>query len=123
MDSLKKFVTIEKEANDFGFSWPNAPQILEQIRSECKEVEELLKQPEGRERLQEEIGDLIHAVLSLCIFYSFDPHETLEKSTHKFQKRLVETIRLAQEEGYISFKDQPISLLMRFWNQAKENVG
>ncbi len=122
MSSLQKFADLEKQANDFGFSWSNPTQILDQIKSECLEVEEALQKGD-LDTLQDEIGDLIHATLSLCLFCELDPEETLEKSTLKFQKRLMETIRLAQQAGYETLNGQPISLLLDFWNQAKKRVG
>lgn len=76
MNILEKIVNLENEASEFGFAWEKAEQIIEQIQSECIEVSEHLK-TENRTELQEEMGDLMHAVFSLCVFCKFDPHETL----------------------------------------------
>ena len=70
--TLKKIVKLEREARNFGFDWPNKEMIFDQIISEIEEI----KQAKDSE-LQEEVGDLLHAVISLCIFLNYDLEETL----------------------------------------------
>jgi len=123
MDVLKKVLELEKEADEFGFQWNTHDQLFEQIESECKEVKAELDQSANRQKLQEEIGDLIHATLSLCVFCGFDPKETLELSTRKLEKRLNEVMTKAKEKGFQDLKGQPFDVLMEFWNEAKKSVG
>ena len=114
---------IEKEADDFGFMWHDISQILEQIQSECEEIKDNLAQEGSCEHLQEEIGDLIHAAFSLCLFAKFDAEETLTKSIIKFEKRFKEVKRLAFKAGYETLQRQPIEVIMDFWGQAKQGIS
>lgn len=116
---LKKVEEQEAEANRFGFYWQHIEQLLEQIRSECNEVEESWAKND-LPHLQEEIGDLIQAAISLAVFCNFDPHETLLKSIDKFQKRYDAVVKLAQEDGFETLHDQPFDVLMHYWNRSKE---
>lgn len=116
---LKKVEEQEIAANQFGFYWQNIEQLLEQIRSECNEVEESFAKND-RAHLQEEIGDLIQATVSLAIFCNFDPHETLQKSIDKFQKRYDAVVKLAQEDGHETLHNQSFEVLMHYWNQSKK---
>ena len=74
MELLKKIIILENEADKFGFSWEKPQQIIDQIQSECLEIMEHLE-PDANETnelaLQEEVGDLLHAAFSLCIFFFF----------------------------------------------------
>jgi len=119
MTVLDRTLELEKKANAFGFQWENATQILDQIKSECQEIQAELDQ-KNTENLQEEIGDLLHAVLSLCVFCQFPLQATLEKSLDKFDGRLAQVIAQAKSHGYQTLKGQPIDVLMSFWNKAKE---
>ena len=77
---LEKIVALENEASAFGFQWETTDQIIAQIQSECVEINEHLTHGKGKANpieLQEEIGDLLHAVFSLCVFCKFSPQETL----------------------------------------------
>jgi GNAT superfamily N-acetyltransferase len=122
MNIFKRLTAVEKQADDFGFMWSNTGQIFEQIQSECEEIKDNLSQLGDRHHLQEEMGDLIHAVFSLCLFMKFDAEETCVKSIEKFEKRFAELKRLAHAAGFETLKGQPVDVLMHLWTQAKEKV-
>lgn len=122
MTSMKKAVKIEQEALDFGFDWPNYQMILDQIISECQEVSETITENQGRERLQEEIGDLMLATVELCMFFKLDPEEVLDKSADKFKKRLDEMMGLVRASGRQSLRGESIEVALDFWRQAKKKL-
>lgn len=119
--SLKKLIELENEASEFGFCWENETQILQQIQSECTEIKENLMDA-NHLKLKEEIGDLLHAAFSLCIFCQFDPEETLEKSIAKFERRLKLVKEIAKEKGLSNLKGFSFVELMRIWDEAKERI-
>ncbi|KAF3362719.1 Uncharacterized protein PHSC3_000706 [Chlamydiales bacterium STE3] len=119
---LKCIENQEKAARAFGFYWENTAQLIAQIQSECAEVQEAWERQDSN-HLQEELGDLIQATVSLAIFCNFDPHETLKKSIDKFQKRYDVLVSLAQEDGYSHLKEQPFSVLLNYWDKAKKLVN
>lgn len=122
MNLLAKITETEKKADAFGFKWENTDQIFDQITSECKEIKEELRLND-RQKLQDELGDLIHATLSLCVFCGFSLEETIEKNLNKFDGRLTEVMRNAQAAGYETLNGQPIEILMKFWNEAKKKLS
>ncbi len=119
MNVLQKLTALEKEATEFGLKWENPNQIIEQIRSECLEIVENLKDND-QEMLQEEIGDLMHAVFSLCVFCKFDPTTTLESSVDKFERRFTVVKQIAFEQELKSLNGQSFDTLMKIWDQAKQ---
>lgn len=124
MTLLQKLSTLEIEAEQFGFKWDNTSQIMAQIESECAEVEEHLRDKNRVPlKLQEEIGDLLHAVFSLCVFCKLDPEQTLAQSILKFEKRLTAVKKIANEQGLTSLNDLHFDELMQVWKKAKEHVG
>lgn len=122
MQTLKKSTHLEKEAEDFGFKWGNTQQIMAQIKSECIEIDEHLSHitADNKPKLQEEIGDLMHAGFSLCVFCKFDAQETLKNSIDKFERRLTEVKTIAQEKGIATLDGYTFDELMQFWDQAKK---
>lgn len=125
MNILERLTHLEKEAEQFGFKWDNTHQIMTQIKSECDEIDEHLSHVTNvnKFKLQEEIGDLMHAVFSLCVFCEFNAKETLEKSVNKFERRLNAVKTIAQENGIVSLNGYTFDDLMKFWDQAKKRVG
>ena len=125
MDLLEKTLDLELAASAFGFCWENTGQIMEQIQSECREVSEHLEKGiklANIPALQEEIGDLLHAVFSLCIFCKLNPRNTLEKTLMKFERRLNAVIKLTEEQGLTDLNGQSFNELMRVWESAKQLV-
>ncbi|MCX7121654.1 MAG: nucleoside triphosphate hydrolase [Gammaproteobacteria bacterium] len=124
MNILEKLTQLEIEASNYGFKWENPHQIMDQIKSECVEIDEHLNSPDSDKlKLQEEIGDLLHAVFSLCIFCKFDAEETLKKSVDKFERRLNTVKKIAEEQGIATLNGYAFDELMQFWDKAKKTVG
>lgn len=115
---LKQVEQLEFTAQEFGFYWENFHQLIQQIQSECVEIQEAWEK-ENSLHLQEEIGDLIQATISLAVFCKLDPHETLLKSIQKFQRRYDAVVQLAHSEGHEDLHKQSFEKLMDFWNRAK----
>jgi uncharacterized protein YabN with tetrapyrrole methylase and pyrophosphatase domain len=124
MNLLKKIRSLEEEAAAFGFQWETTSQIMEQIRSECLEVEEHLNVEGNKDTsaLQAEIGDLLHAVFSLCVFCKLDPKETLQQTVDKFERRFLAVKMIAKEKQLTTLQGLSFDELMSIWKQAKKSV-
>ena len=126
MELLKKIIILENEADKFGFSWEKPQQIIDQIQSECLEIMEHLE-PDANETnelaLQEEVGDLLHAAFSLCIFLKLNPEETLKKTIDKFDRRLSAVKQITRDSGLNDLKGKSFDELMQIWRKAKQLVG
>jgi uncharacterized protein YabN with tetrapyrrole methylase and pyrophosphatase domain len=118
---MKRVEELEKAARKFGFYWTHLSQLIEQVKSECQEIQEAA-QNNDRTHLQEEVGDLIHAALSLAVFCDLDPTETLQIATDKFEKRYNKVVELAKQDGHDTLRNQPFHLLMHYWNLAKKQT-
>lgn len=124
MNLLEKIAALENEAAEFGFQWETTDQIMAQIQSECIEVDEHLKAGvNNSSALQEEIGDLLHAVFSLCVFCKLDLKDTLQQTVGKFERRLRAVKMIAHEKKLINLEGQTFDELMSIWKQAKSRVG
>ncbi len=123
MDLLDKVVVLEDEASQFGFRWETTSQIMNQIQSECAEVEAHLHEGANTAELQEEIGDLLHAVFSLCVFCKLSPRETLNQTLAKFERRLNAVQSIAAEKGLDCLDGHSFDQLMTIWDLAKNRVG
>jgi uncharacterized protein YabN with tetrapyrrole methylase and pyrophosphatase domain len=120
MEIFKKLTQLELDSKEYGFYWPNTASVIEQIKSEVIEVEELLQDKNhSKKHLQEEIGDLIHAVFSLCLYCNYDPKITLNNSLEKFKKRYKKVKELALKDGLMDLRNTPIEKSMQYWHIAK----
>ncbi len=119
MSPLEKLITLERQAILMGFDWPNTETIIDQALSECDEIKRTIQRDEGRKRLQEEVGDLLHAVVSLCVFEGFDFEQTLSQVNKKFGARLEALQKIAARRGLATLKGHPFDFLLELWEEAK----
>jgi uncharacterized protein YabN with tetrapyrrole methylase and pyrophosphatase domain len=122
MDLLEQVVNLEHAASEFGFRWETSHQIITQIQSECLEINEHLIgdiSSINQAELQEEIGDLLHAVFSLCVFCDFSPRETLAHTLAKFERRFNAVKEITAEHGLSNLNGHSFDELMQIWHAAK----
>jgi uncharacterized protein YabN with tetrapyrrole methylase and pyrophosphatase domain len=118
-NALHDLTNLENDAREFGFEWPDEAAIIEQAMDECREIKEAIENQEIRERIQEEIGDLLHSAVSLCMFTGFDVDETLRKINIKFGNRMQAMKTLTHEKGLSDLKGQSIEFMLELWRRAK----
>jgi MazG family protein len=77
---------LQKKAAKVGFDWPSAAPVLEKVREELEEV--VTEVGSGsRERLAEEIGDLLFSVVNLARHHGLDAETLLSATNDKFVDR------------------------------------
>lgn len=122
-DVFRQAINVEAQAKQFGFTWDHYQQVFDQVFSECREVEQLLQHPENDSRLQEEVGDLILATISLSMYLNIDAQKALKVAADKFADRLAAVESLAAQAGYSSLEGCSTQVKMNLWHQAKDLVG
>src|SRR5437868_4704638 len=91
-DTLITALRIQQRAADVGFDWPNARGPLEKVKEETRELEAELT-PEGTaprsplRAVEDEIGDVLFAVVNLARKLGIDPRAALQSATTKFERR------------------------------------
>lgn len=120
MNAIQKLIALEKDAQKFGFCWPDNFVILDQIISECLEVREEISRGANSEKLQEEMGDLLQSVISLCIFSKFDVKETVDKINAKFSKRIQLLKKLTKQKGLSDLQNQSVNFKLNLWKEIKK---
>jgi uncharacterized protein YabN with tetrapyrrole methylase and pyrophosphatase domain len=119
MDTLTQYIKLEQRFHEYGFVWPDLTMALDQIKSECDEVQAAANE-NNRASLQEELGDLLSAALSTCIHLGFDPQEVLKASNQKIENRFTAMQNIAADKGISSLKNEPIEVKLNLWKEAKK---
>lgn len=74
---------ISKKAVKVGFEWPNEKSLYECVQSEIKEF----SQAQTQDDKEEELGDILFAVVNLARWNKIDAEQALLKANKKFVKR------------------------------------
>ncbi len=116
---------LQERAAGVGFDWPDATGPMEKVKEEIAELlRETLKDSltvagKGkRERLEDEVGDLLFAVVNLARKLAIDPRAALERANEKFTRRFEAVEQLAAERG-VDVGRASLEELDRLWNEVK----
>ena len=112
---------IQKKAAKANFDWERPEDVVEKIREELAEVEAELGDAGSvgaRERLSEEVGDLLFAVVNLARALSIDSESALQSATDKFVKRFAFMESLLPAEK--PFSELTLAEMNTLWDQAKQ---
>ncbi len=120
MDALVTMIQLEKDARKFGFDWPDQDMVIEQTISECQEVATDIQNNASKAKIQEEVGDVLHAAISLCLYLGYDIEDTLSKTNQKFATRMHHLKALARQRGHDNLRGQPIEFMLKLWHEAKQ---
>jgi len=90
---------LTSRAAGVGFDWPNAEQVLEKLDEELGELAEARAAGAPRERLEDEVGDLLFTIVNLARFLKVDPEQALRRTNRKFRERFGYVERKLKEQG------------------------
>ena len=126
LPSLHRAFRLQDRAAGVGFDWPDAHGAAEKVDEELAEVrEELARGAEPSlhgvpdERLEEELGDLLFAVVNLSRKLGVHPSLALDKANVKFARRFQSIERLATERG-IDVRTAGLEVLDGLWDEVKK---
>ena len=120
LPSLHRAFRLQDRAAGVGFDWPNAEGPLDKVREELREVEEELNAAApSSDRLHDEIGDLLFAVVNLARKAGVHPALALDRANGKFATRFAGIERLARQRG-INVADAGLTVLDELWDEVKK---
>ena len=118
--ALVRAQKIQKKAAKVGFDWVSTQDVIDKVREEIVEVEAELAAPATplqKQRLTEEIGDLLFAVVNLSRTLSIDAESSLQAATDKFTRRFLAMERkLSPGQNFANLTFEEMNAL---WDQAK----
>ena len=108
---------LQERAAGVGFDWPDAAGPMAKVQEETAEVARAAE--EGRtEQVEEEVGDLLFAVVNLARKLNVEPNAALERANQKFTRRFEGVEALAEERG-VQIGRASLEELDKLWDEVK----
>lgn len=130
LPALHRAFRLQDRAAGVGFDWPDVAGPMLKVEEELIEVrEELTNNPppvdgaapkydSSHERLEEELGDVLFAVVNVCRKAGVHPALALDKANIKFATRFGAVERVAAERG-LKVGDASLKQLDAIWDEVK----
>jgi MazG family protein len=113
--ALLRAAKVSRRAARTGFDWPDARAVIVKIEEELGELEVELDGGGSRDRLEDEVGDLLFAAANLARKLEIEPEAALRRATAKFERRFRAVERLVAERGV----GRDLDALEALWQEVK----
>ncbi|MDX7949861.1 nucleoside triphosphate pyrophosphohydrolase [Lichenihabitans sp. Uapishka_5] len=115
--ALTQALKLQNRAAAVGFDWPDLAPVAAKVREEIDEVVDA-EATGTRSEIEDEIGDLLFAVVNLARHVDVDPEAALRRGNDKFRRRFghIETSLAAQGR---SLGEATLAEMEDLWGDAK----
>lgn len=117
LDPLSRAHRIQERVSAVGFDWSDATGAFEKVAEEVEEVREALESGSAV-RIEEELGDLLFAVVNLTRLAGAHALNALGRANRKFTDRFTALERLAAARGVV-LGEASLEELDRLWDEVK----
>ncbi len=120
LPALIKAWRVQDKARQVGFEWDNIEDVWKKVEEETQELHEVVKEGNA-DRIEDEFGDLMFALVNYSRFLNVDPETALERTNQKFLKRFRYIEEVAAGQGK-ALTDMTLGEMDAIWNEAKGRV-
>lgn len=118
MPALIKALRLQEKTKQVGFEWENTGQVRAKVEEEMQELYEAVEAGNHKE-IEEELGDVMFALINYARFVKVDPERALETTNKKFIRRFQRVEAMAGDQGR-SLHDMTLGEMDALWNKVKE---
>src|SRR5499426_1927657 len=115
---------ISSRAARVGFDWPNIEGIFDKLQEEMHELKEVISsggEESRRERLEDEIGDMLFVIVNIARYLQIDSESALKRANRKFKARFHYMEGELAKQGK-SLEETPLEEMEALWQKAKSEV-
>jgi XTP/dITP diphosphohydrolase len=116
---MVKAYRIQEKASGVGFDWDNAGQVWDKVIEEMNELKEAVENTHESINKEDELGDLLFAIINYSRFIDVNPEDALERTNRKF----IERFQYLEEKVKKSNKplnEMTLDEMEVFWTEAKK---
>jgi len=120
LPALTRAQKLQARAARVGFDWPEARQVLDKIEEEIAEVKAEIDSGGSADRLDDEVGDLLFAVVNLARKLGLDAEGSLRRGSRKFERRFHSVEAALAAQGRTP-GEAGLEAMEALWVAAKES--
>ncbi len=114
LPALVKAYRLQEKTATVGFEWEKIDQVWEKVEEEIGELEEAVELKD-QNKIEEEFGDTMFALVNYARFLNIDPETALEKVNKKFKRRF----EYIEDNASKALSDMSLQEMDDLWNESK----
>ena len=119
LPALVRAFKVQKKAADVGFDWDDVSGAFDKVAEEYAEfMEQYAEAASSKQRLEEEMGDLLFSCVNVARFLDIDPESALNYTSDKFTRRFRYIEERANADGR-RLEDMSLEEMDKLWEEAK----
>lgn len=119
LPAMVKAYRIQEKARGVGFDWEKPEQVWEKVQEELNELRHEAENGGSQQKIEEEFGDLLFALINYSRFIDVNPENALERTNKKFIRRF-EYLEKKTQAAHLDLKRMSLAEMDVFWNEAKK---
>jgi ATP diphosphatase len=119
LPALTRAEKLTKRAARVGFDWAHLAQVVAKIQEEILELQHEVAAKAPKERLLDEVGDLLFACANLARKLEVDPETALRSTNAKFERRFHRIEAWLAEAGKTP-NESTLEEMDTLWDRAKD---
>ena len=119
LPSLIRAQRLQQKASYAGFDWEKIEQVWGKVNEEILELKEA-EASGNNEHIEEEIGDLLFAIVNLSRYLTISSEDALRKTNQKFIRRFKKVEEGIKAKGK-KLDEASLEEMDYLWNEAKHN--
>ena len=123
LPSLVKAYRVQDKVRGVGFDWDHVGQVWEKVQEELGELQDEVTAPKvNPDRVADEFGDVMFAMINYARFLDVNPDEALERTTRRFIARFQHLEQAVAQDGK-DLADMDLGEMDAYWDRAKNALG
>ena len=123
LPSLVKAYRVQDKVRGVGFDWDHVGQVWEKVQEELGELQDEVTAPKvNPDRVADEFGDVMFAMINYARFLDVKPDEALERTTRRFIARFQHLEQAVAQDGK-DLADMDLGEMDAYWDRAKSALG
>ncbi|TNE69569.1 MAG: nucleoside triphosphate pyrophosphohydrolase [Bacteroidetes bacterium] len=116
LPAMVKAYRMQEKTKQVGFEWETTEQVWAKVEEEIGELQENIQTAAPKEKVEEEFGDVLFALVNYARFIGVDPETALERVNRKFKSRF----EYIEANAPQPLQDMTLEEMDGLWNEAKE---
>lgn len=118
LPAIVKAYRIQEKASGVGFDWEKPEQVWDKVMEELNELKAEVKKGSSIEEKENELGDLLFAIVNYARFIDVNPEDALERTNRKFIQRF-QYLEENAKKLHKPLNEMTLKEMDVFWEEAK----